>query len=215
MTTTADKLHYVKIPDGRGARAEGVRLVYVLAGRPWVDVLWSFQEIAGVVAERADKLPLRQVPFVETADGEIIFQTLAIMHHAAHGTPAWPSEPGQLTAALSVAMTGYDLYQFFGGFPADDAVAKEKFEKRRAPQFFRGLDAIYAGRAFAAGDTPTFADCYVYEAVAWCARRNPVCADLLAGCDALRGFMTRFAAIPAIAELMARQARARELDPSV
>src|SRR5262249_10406934 len=117
---TADKLHYPRIPKGQGARAEMVRLVYVLAGKPYVDVLWPRAELPQAVA---GKNPFLQFPFVETPDGRIIYQAIAIMHHAAHGTPAWPSDPDRLTDALAVAIGGYDLYQAFAGFTADDLVA--------------------------------------------------------------------------------------------
>ena len=41
-----------------------------------------------------------------------------------------------------------------GSFSADDVAAKEKFEKRRAPQFFAAFSALYADRPFAVGETP-------------------------------------------------------------
>jgi glutathione S-transferase len=207
-----DKIHYIRLPKAQGGRAEMTRLVYVLAGRPYVDVLHTFQEAAQAVA---GKNPFKQFPFVETAGGAVVYQTLAIMHHAAQGTPAWPSDPERLTQALAVAMGGYDLYQAFGGFPADDLVAKKKFEDRRAPQYFNGLAEVYSARPFAAGDEPTFADAIVHEAVAWCVRRNDVCAKLFEASAALKGFNARFEAIPAVADFLKRQAAAREVDDAV
>ena len=207
-----DKLHYVRIPKGQGGRAEQVRLVYVLAGKSYEDVFHTFAEAGQAVS---GKNPFKQFPFVESPDGKRVYQTLAIMHHAAHGTPAWPSAPAAFTEALSVAMGAYDLYQWFGGFSADDLAAKKKFEERRAPQFFGGLGEIYAARPFATGSSATFADCMVYEAVAWCARRNEVCKGLLEGNPGLLAFMERFRSIPAIAEFLKRQAAAREKDDSV
>src|SRR5262245_2162314 len=100
-TSNADKLHYIRIPKGQGGRAEMARLVYVLAGKPYVDVLHTFAEAAQAVA---GKNPFKQFPFVETAGGAFIYQTLAIMHHAAHGTPAWPSDPAKFTEVLAVAI---------------------------------------------------------------------------------------------------------------
>lgn len=207
-----DRLHYVRIPGGSGGRAEQVRMVYVLAGKPYVDVLHTFAEAPAAVA---GKNPFKQFPFVETATGEIVYQAMAIMHHAAHGTPIWPSDPTELTRALEVALGAYDLYQFFGAFSADDAVAKKKFEERRVPQFFDGLAAIYAARPFAIGERPTFADCMAYEALAWCARRNDVCRARLASSPSLVAFTERFREVPAIAELMARQAAARAADDTL
>jgi glutathione S-transferase len=212
MNEGVDKLHYLRIPKGHGARAEMVRLVYVLAGKPYVDVFTTFAEAGKTVA---GKNPFKQFPFVETSKGRHIYQALAIMHHVAHGTPAWPSDPDRLTDALAVAMGGYDLYQAFGGFSADDAAAKKKFEERRAPQYMGGLDEIYATRSFAAGNEPTFADCIVHEAVAWCLRRNDVCRRIFDEKAALTAIQARFEAIPAIRDFMARQAAARELDDSV
>jgi glutathione S-transferase len=212
MSQTADKLHYVRIPKGQGGRAEQVRLVYVLAGKPYVDVLHSFADAGKAVTGRN---PFKQFPFVEAADGRVIYQALAIMHHAAVGTPVWPSDPAKFSEAFSVAMAGYDLYQWFGSFAADDLPAKKKFEERRAPQFFGGLGEVYAGRPYAAGETPTFADAVVYEAVAWCARRNEASRGLLEGNASLRAFMDRFASIPSVAEFRQRQAKAREADDSV
>src|SRR5580765_7505275 len=116
-----DKLHYVRIPKGQGARAEQLRLVYVLAGKPYEDVLHTFAEAGPAVT---GKNPFKQFPFIETPSGQRVYQTLAIMHHVAHGTPAWPSDPKALTDALAVAMGGYDLYQWFGSFAADDLPAK-------------------------------------------------------------------------------------------
>jgi glutathione S-transferase len=207
-----DKLHYIRIPKGMGGRAEMARMAYVLAGRAYVDVLCSFAEAKDVVS---GKNPFKQFPFVETPSGKFIYQTPAILHHATHGTSAWPADPDRLTEALAVATGAYDLYQAFGAFPADDLVAKKKFEERRAPQYFNGLDEIYAGRAFAAGDTPTFADCMVHEGVAWCARRNDVCRELLQSSRGLSAFMDRFRAVPVIRDFMARQAAARESDDSL
>jgi glutathione S-transferase len=207
-----DKLHYIRIPKAQGGRAEMVRLTYVLAGKPWTDVLHTFSEVAEAVR---GKNPFRQLPFVETPEGEHIVQALAIMHHVGHGTPAWPSEPKALTQALGVAMGAYDLFQWFGSFAADDAPAKKRFEDRRAPQFFNALGEIYAARDFAVGGAPTFADCIAHEAVAWCARRNEVCRELLAGNAALSDFMARFRAVPDIKAFMERQASAREADDSV
>ncbi len=214
MTTSAavDTLHYVHIPKAVGGRAEMVRMTYVLAGRPYVDSITSFAAAQGTVS---GKNPFKQFPFVVTPSGESIFQTIAIMHHAAHGTSAWPSDPAQLTHALSVALGAYDLYQAFGGFSADDAVAREKFEGRRAPQFFGALGEIYAARPFAAGETPTFADCIAHESVAWCLRRNEVCRGLLATNEPLTGFMARFTGIPVIRAFMERQAAARLIDDSL
>ncbi len=207
-----DKLHYLKIPNAMGARAEAVRMVYVLAERPYVDVFSSFTEAQAAVS---GKNPFKQFPFVETASGQVIYQSLAIMHHAAHGTRAWPSDPEALTRALMVAMGGYDLYQAFAGFSADDVAAKQKFEERRAPQLLAGLDAIYAKTTFAVGDTPTFADCIAYESVAWVLRRNEVCRTIFAASPALSAFRDRFTAVPEIRAFMARQAAAREADPGV
>lgn len=210
--STPDKLHYVRIPKGMGGRAEQVRLVYVLAGKPYEDVLHTFAEAGKASAGRN---PFKQYPFVETPSGEFIYQVLAIMHHAAQGTRAWPSDPKELTTALSVAMGGYDLYQHFGGFAADDAAAKKRFEERRAPQFFNAFGEIFAGRKFAAGDTPTFADCIVQQAVTWCVRRNDVCRGLLEQNAPLRSFVDRFESVPAVRDFMARQAAARQKDDSV
>jgi glutathione S-transferase len=207
-----DTLHYVRIPGGQGGRAEMVRMVYALAGRPYVDALHGFEQVRAAIA---DKSPFRQVPLVETADGETIYQSLAIMHHAANGTAAWPSEPAQLTRALAVAMGAYDLYQAFGGFSASDAVAREKFEQRRAPQYLDGLATLYAQRPFAAGEVPCFADCVAHQAIAWCARRNEVARALLAERAPLVDFMARFEQVPAIAALMQRQREARAVDDAV
>jgi glutathione S-transferase len=207
-----DKIHYLRIPQAHGARAEMVRMAYVLAGRPYVDVFHARTEAAQAVTGNN---PFKQFPFVETSSGKRVYQTIAIMHHASHGTPAWPSDPARLTDALAVAMGGYDLYQAFGGFAADDMVAKKRFEERRAPQFFGALDEIYSKGAFAAGDTPTFADCIVHEAVAWCVRRNDACRNLLEAKPHLAAFVARFRALPAIRDFMARQAALRANDDSI
>src|SRR5262249_46401844 len=127
-----DKIHYLRIPKAMGGRAESVRMTYVLAGKPYEDVLWPNAEARQAVA---GKNPFKQFPFVETPSGAYIYESLAIMHHAAHGTSAWPSDPGRLTEALAVAMGGYDLYQAFAGFSANDVAAKKRFEERRAPQY--------------------------------------------------------------------------------
>jgi len=209
---TADKIHYIRIPKGQGARAEMVRLVYVLAGKPYVDALWPRAEAAQAVT---GKNPFLQFPFVETPTGKVIYQAMAIMHHAAHGTPAWPSDPDRLTDALSVAIGGYDLYQAFAGFSADDLVAKKRFEEKRAPQYLGGLAQIYAARPFAAGDVPTFADAIAHESIAWVVRRNEVCRSIVDSNAALTAFLARFRAIPAVRDFMARQAAARERDDSV
>jgi glutathione S-transferase len=211
-TNNADKIHYVRIPKAHGGRAEMVRLVYVLAGKPYVDVLWSFEQ---ALQSGAKENPFKQLPVVETPSGTYIYQTLAIMHHVAHGTPAWPSDPNRLTNALSAAMGGYDLYQAFGAFPADDLVAKKKFEDKRCPQLMNGLGQIYASRPFAAGDVPTFADCIVEEAIAWCVRRNEVSRQLFESNPALVAFHNRFDAIPAVRAFRTRQAEAREKDDGV
>lgn len=213
MTQRApDKLHYLKIPNAQGGRAEAVRMVYVLADKPYVDVLAGMDQARAAVSGRN---PYNQFPFVETPAGEIIYQSLAIMHHAAHDTPAWPAQPDALTRALSVAMGGYDLYQAFGAFSADDLAAKKKFEERRLPQYFGALDEIYGGREFAAGASVTFADCIVREAVAWCVRRNDAARALIETKPALAAFMQRFEALPVIAEFMAKQAAARAVDNAV
>ncbi|MBK8994665.1 MAG: glutathione S-transferase [Myxococcales bacterium] len=205
----ADKLHYLKIPNAEGGRAEGVRMVYVLAGKPWIDVYASFETARAAVE---GKNPFKQYPFVETPSGEHIYQTLAIMHHVGHGTSAWPADPEALTRALSVAMGGYDLYQAFGAFPADDVVAKQKFEERRLPQYFGALEEIYRARDFAAGKSPCFADCIVREAVWWCARRNDAARALFEEKQALSAFKRRFDALPEIAAFLAKQAAARVQD---
>jgi glutathione S-transferase len=213
MTESApDKIVYVKIPDGHGGRAEMVRMVYALAGKPYEDVFVSFEEARSAVE---GKNPFKQFPFVETANGELVYQTLAIMCHAAHGTPAWPSDPGQLTQALSVALGAYDLYQAFGAFPANDEVAKQKFEGRRLPQFFSALDEIYSKRDFATGATPTFADCIAHQAVAWCVRANDAARAMLADKPSLVAFQKRLEAVPAIKAFMAKQSAARATDGSV
>jgi hypothetical protein len=128
--STPDKLHHLRIANSVGGRAEMTRMVYVLAVRPYVDVLHPLDQAREAVA---GKNPYKQYPFVETASGQVVYQTMAIMHHAAHGTPAWPADPEKLTQALQVAMGGYDLYQWFGSFAADDLPAKKKFEENRAP----------------------------------------------------------------------------------
>jgi glutathione S-transferase len=207
-----DKIHYLRIPKGMGGRAESVRMTYVLAGKPYEDVLAPSAEARQAVA---GKNPFKQFPFVETPSGACIDQSLAIMHHAAHGTSAWPGDPGRLTEALAVAMGGYDLYQAFAGFAANDAAAKKRFEEKRAPQYMGGLGEIYAGRSFAAGDVPTFADAIAHEAIAWCVRRNDVSRQLFESTPALVAFTARFRSIPAIHDFMARQAAARERDDSV
>jgi glutathione S-transferase len=209
---TTDTIHYVRLPKGMGARAESVRMVYVLAGKPYVDALHAFQDVGGIVAGRN---PFKQLPMVVTGDGRTLYQTLAIFHHAAHGTAAWPADPTALEQALAVWQGAYDLYQFFGGFAATDLPAKERFEQRRAPQFFGALGEIYASRDWAAGGAPTFADVMTHQAIAWCVRRNEVCKGLLEQTPSLKAFMTRFEAVPAIAAFMAKQAAARAVDDSV
>jgi glutathione S-transferase len=210
--SSADKLHYIRIPKGHGGRAEMIRLVYALAGKPYVDVLWTFDQASKSAAKDN---PFKQLPVVETPSGTYIYQSVAIMHHVALGTPAWPSDPQRATDALAVAMGGYDLYQAFGAFPADDLVAKKKFEEKRAPQLMNALGEIYGSRKFAAGDAPTFADCIVEEAVAWCVRRNEVCRSLFENNASLVAFHARFDAIPAIRGFRSRQAAARENDDAV
>jgi glutathione S-transferase len=210
--STADKIHYVRIPKAQGGRAEMVRLVYVLAGKPYEDVLCTFDEAP---KSGAAKNPFKQFPVVETPSGAFLYQAIAIMHHAAHGTPAWPADPARLTDALAVAMGAYDLYQAFGGFAADDLVAKKKFEEKRAPQYFGALGEIYGSRSFAAGDVPTFADCIAEEAIAWCVRRNDACRRLFETNPALVAFHGRFDAIPSIRAFRTRQAAARANDDSV
>jgi len=207
-----DRLNYVRIPNGMGGRAEQVRMVYALTGKPYTDVLHPFSEAQAAVA---GKNPFKQFPFVETPSGEVIYQAMAIMHHVACNTPIWPSDHTQLTRALEVGLGAYDLYQFFGGFSADDAAAKKKFEERRVPQFFGGLEEIYSKRPFAIGEQVTFADCMVYESVGWCVRRNEACKAKLESSPSIVAFNARFAKIPAIAELMAKQAAARTTDNSL
>lgn len=205
-----DELHYVRLPDAHGGRAEMVRYCFTLAHKPWKDVLHAREEFASAGARN----PFKQFPYLITSSGELIPQTIAIMHHAGHGTDVWPSEHA-LTHALVVAQGAYDLYQAFGGFAADDLVAKKRFEERRAPQYFGALASIYADRPFAAGTNPSFADCIAREAVGWCVRRNEVCKGLLEGSSPLSDFVARFDAIPAIAAFQARQRAARAADPSV
>jgi len=207
-----DKLYYLRIPNGMGGSAERVRMVYALTGRPYVDVLCSFAEAQ---AAAAGKNPFKQFPFIETPSGQHIYQSLAIMHHVAHGTSVWPSDPEALTRALAVALGAYDFYMSFAGFSATDEIAKKKFEDRRAPQYLGALGEIYASRKFAAGDTPTFADCYAYGAISWVVRRNEVGKALFEKNQALVDFSERFTAIPAISDFMAKQRAAREVDPSV
>ncbi len=207
-----DKINYVRLPQGVGGRAEMVRMVYQLAGRPYLDVFTTFADAGAAVT---GKNPFKQFPFVETADGTIVYQSLAIMHHAAHGTPAWPSDPSALTRALTVAVGAYDLYQAFGGFSADDPVAKKKFEEKRAPQYLGALGELYAKSPFAAGDAPTFADCVTHEAIAWCVRRNDVARAIYESNPALVAFMERFRAVPVIKAFMERQAEARKTDDSL
>lgn len=208
--TQPDKLHYLRIPNGQGARAEAVRMVYVLADRPYVDVFHTFEDAAAAVA---GKNPYLQFPFVETPSGEIVYQTIAIMHHAAKGTPAWPTD--DLTKALMVALGAYDLYQAFAGFSSTDLEAKKRFEDKRAPKLFGGLDAIYATTPFAVGDAPCFADCLAREAVAWTVRRNDACRGLLEQKKSLTAFLKRFDDTPAIRAFLERQKAARAVDNSV
>lgn len=207
-----DKLHYVRIPNAQGGRAEMVRMCYVLSGRPYIDVLHDFSDAAAAVS---GKNPFKQFPFVEGPDGECIYQTLAIMHHAAQGTSAWPADPDELTRALSVAIGGYDLYQAFGAFAADDAAGKAKFEGKQAPKYYDALAEIYDAREFAAGETPGFADCIVHQALAWTARRNELCHRLLESKPALVAFQRRFESQPEIAAFIEHQAAARRNDNTV
>ncbi|MBN8612005.1 MAG: glutathione S-transferase [Deltaproteobacteria bacterium] len=206
-----DALHYVRMANAVGGRAEMIRYTFTLAERPWEDVLHRYED----AAEIGKKNPFRQFPYLVTSSGEVIPQSLAIMCHAASGTSAWPSDPALLTKALVVAQGAYDLYQAFGGFAADDLVAKKKFEERRAPQYFGALAAIYGERRFAIGETPTFADCIAREAIAWCVRRNEASKALLDGSEPLRAFIAHFDAVPSIAAFQAKQRAARELDPTV
>jgi glutathione S-transferase len=208
----SDKLYYPRLPGAQGGRAEMVRLVYVLAGKSYVDVLAPMAEASAAIA---GKNPYKQFPVIETPSGKHVYQALAIMHHAAHGTPAWPSDPDALTRALSVAMGGYDLYQAFGGFPASDLAAKKKFEERHVPKFFSALNEIYGQTPFAAGTTATFADCIVHQSVAWCARRNEVARERLEASPNLLGFMKRFEALPLVRSFLDRQAAARALDDAI
>lgn len=46
----SDRLHYVRIPNGFGGRAEQVRMAYALAGKPYVDVPCTFAEAAAIGA---------------------------------------------------------------------------------------------------------------------------------------------------------------------
>jgi glutathione S-transferase len=112
-------------------------------------------------------------------------------------------------------MGGYDLYQAFGGFAADDGVAKKKFEEKKAPQFFGALGEIYVKTPFAAGETPCSADCLAHQAVVWCVRRNDVARALFEARASLVTFQKRFEQVPAIQAFMARQSAARATDKSL
>jgi glutathione S-transferase len=209
---TADRLNYVKIPNGQGGRAEQVRLCYVLAGKPYTDVFHAFSDAASAVT---GKNPFKQFPFVETASGETVYQTLAIVHHVGRGTPVWPSDPTQLTRALEVGMGAYDLYQWFGSFSADDVAAKLRFEQRRAPQFISAFGEIYGKTPYVLGETPCFADVMVHQAVGWCVRRNEVSRSLFEANAPLVAFRERFEKIPQVAAFLERQAAARAVDNAV
>lgn len=206
-----DRLHYVRLPNAQGGRAEMVRLCYVLAGRRFENVFWDLSEARERAAQHN---PFKQFPFIETADGRTLYQTLAIMHHASEGTSMWPSGPA-LTRALAVAMGAYDLYQAFGGFLATDLAAKQKFEEKQAPKYFVGLEGMYAESAFATGEGPSFADCIAHEAIDWCVRRNEASRALFEQSSALKAFVERFRALPAVQEFRAAQAAARQVDNTV
>ena len=70
----ADKLYYVRLPGAQGGRAEMVRLVYVLAGKPYVDVVAPMAEAAVAVV---GKNPFKQFPYVETPTGASVYQAMA------------------------------------------------------------------------------------------------------------------------------------------
>ena len=126
-----------------------------------------------------------------------------------------PALHADLLHALATAIGAYDLYQAFGGFAADDLVAKKKFEEKRAPQYLGALGEIYAKRPFAAGEAPCFADVIAHQAIVWVVRRNDVCRAIVEANSGLTGFVKRFEAVPAIHAFMQRQAKARETDNSL
>jgi hypothetical protein len=55
----------------------------------------------------------------------------------------------------------------------------------------------------------------VHTAITWTSRRNDICRELYRGSPALTQFMSRFETLPAIADLLARQAAARQHDNTI
>ena len=76
MSSTSDyTLHYFGV---RG-KGELIRLCFVAAGQKYVDQRYSFDEWPAIKPE----MPLKQMPVLETPDGELYCQSLSIARYVA------------------------------------------------------------------------------------------------------------------------------------
>jgi len=143
-----DKIHYLRIPQGLGARAEMVRMAYVLAGKPYVDVFHARAEASQAVTGNN---PFKQFPFVETPNGTRLYQT-----HRHHGTTRRTGRrPGRgIPIADRRARRGdgrptISTRRSAGSQPTTRS--RKSGSKKGAPRsYFGALDEIYSKRLFAA-----------------------------------------------------------------
>lgn len=133
-------------------------------------------EVKGEAYRRIN--PLGATPSLLTESGEIVSQSLAILHHiaarAVRPLGPRPGEPGfdRLNEMLSFLVSDFfgafsPLWQAFEGAQGEQKAALEGVGRRKVKTAFAELEHLLGGRAWLVGEAPTTADAYLVGIVRW------------------------------------------------
>ena len=180
-----------------------VRLLLALLGRPYERVAVDIFAGDTLRDDYAALNPLRETPVLETADGEVIAQSGAILWYLGEGTPFVPDTP--LLRARVVQWLAFEQERIMSGvggarfriLTGREAAARERVSASLAlgGEGLDALDGHLAGREWVVGEGPTIADValFGYAHVAPDAgcdlERRPAVARWLERMRALPGFV--------------------------
>jgi len=199
-----DRYELVYLPfRGRG---EAVRLLFALAGVPFVDTRIPFAEWPQV----KKTMPLGQVPVLhDRAEGDLVIpQSAAILRHLgrAHGLYGRnAAEQARIDVAGDTVTDARDRWvpvAYPPSRPKEPAVYAQ-YRDETLPLTFTRLAHTLGEGPFIAGDAPSWADVYAFDLLD---AHEHVWADVLAPYPRLEAHVARVRALPRIAaHLAARQ----------
>ncbi|KAF0701180.1 Aste57867_8331 [Aphanomyces stellatus] len=149
-----------------GGRAEPIRLILAFGGLAFDDVRIPSKDFP--TKKPSLDLPFGQVPTLKTDDGKVYAQSIAIARYAAKLANLYPDDALEALEADSAVDAMVEATMLFvnAAFMEQDEEKKKKqladVNEKGLPRLLGGLEKRAVGPFFL-GETPSFADLYIFD----------------------------------------------------